>query len=190
MRTHLLLRFLVLSAVLLGLLPVSGFAQKPEPHKAPPPPPPTILGLYRYTGGGSGITGWHEFSATSTVDLSGYRGDVDTPLILCVATPVAGVTLTFSGVNTNGAWMLAEYGGPGGVMKTLSATDGTSLSGATYGKNGSFTWAIPSDWTAASFVQMWGGSSPPVSNPTGYWVRLTHHNGNFSAGTTLTGVTL
>ena len=47
--------------------------------------------------------------------------------------------------NANASTLTVRYAGPAG-WTTLSASDGTAVSGATFGQSGRITWTVPSDW--------------------------------------------
>ena len=121
---------------------------------------------YGYTG--SSYTDILSAAANDTpddVDLSAVFATFGTDkLYLGAAWGFTGLVLGMAGTkNANASVLTVKYSGPAG-WTTLTKTDGTAVSGATFGQAGRVTWTEPSDWQRIR----WNGSGDEY-----FWVELS-----------------
>lgn len=76
--------------------------------------------------------------------------------------PFGGIVVDLtSSVNGTASALAATYVKGDGTFAALTATDGTSSGGATFGADGAITWTMPSDWTLKT-----------INGLEAYWVQL------------------
>lgn len=100
--------------------------------------------------------------------------------------PFRGVFAEVSAANGSAGTVAATYySQTGPTMASLSISDGTIVTGASFGTSAAITWTVPTDWTAAT-LRVAGGAANAVQGGglVKYWVRFTT-SGAFDSSTTL-----
>lgn len=90
--------------------------------------------------------------------------------------PFRGLAVTIGSANANAAALSAEYWN-GSAWASLSITDGTDDSGATFGQTGNITWTVPAAWAQMDLESIfqsqhvalgaWLNNATPL-----YWLRF------------------
>ncbi len=88
--------------------------------------------------------------------------------------PFAGLSVDVDAANSN-ASVLAVHYPVALVMTNITPTDNTANAGATFGQDGTITWAVPTDWSPQPLRALLSGANNTIANGTRplYWVRLT-----------------
>lgn len=100
--------------------------------------------------------------------------------------PFRGIFCDVNATNSNAATVAAAYWSQTGpTMASLSITDNTIVTGASFMTDASMTWTVPTDWTATT-LRTAGGAvvGVPRSGDVLYWIKLTV-NAALDASTTL-----
>lgn len=86
--------------------------------------------------------------------------------------PFAGLSVDMDATNGAASVLSGTYWN-GTALSNISLTDNTASGGATFAQDGTITWSVPTDWTAASLATIGSAaSSIPSSGQALYWVKL------------------
>lgn len=111
-----------------------------------------------------------------TLTLSSLIG-ADDFVYLRGTQPFEGLNVNMNATNGSATTLTATYFN-GSSFTSLSATDGTSSSSASFGQDGNITWTLPTDWEPNA-----------INGTTGYHVRLAW-SANFDSSVTTTDIDL